>query len=122
MTRELRRDAQIPKFYPAKDKKMKDSMKNLLVYLGVILLPVSILIGTAVSGQMGVSEYLPPVSNTTPLKEKVRKATTRFREIDVALAEGYKQGPPCVSVPEDNPQGRFADWNPRLTCSAQFGD
>jgi hypothetical protein len=75
---------------------MKESIKTLLLYLGVILLPVGILIGAAVSGQIGVSEYVPPISNMTPLKEKVRKAT-RFREIDAALAEGYRQGPPCVS-------------------------
>jgi hypothetical protein len=33
----------------------------------------------------------------TPLKEMVRNATTRFREIDAALAEGYRQGPRGVS-------------------------
>jgi hypothetical protein len=74
---------------------MKKAIKNVVLYLGVILLPVGILIWAKATGQMAYSEYVFPTS-TLPLNEKVRVATQRFRAINVALAEGYKQSGPCI--------------------------
>jgi len=41
----------------------------------------------------------------SPLIEKVRNATTRFRDIKVALGEGWVQATPCVSGPNDGAMG-----------------
>ena len=41
----------------------------------------------------------------SPLVQKVRKATARFRDINVALAEGYAPGTPCVSGPNSGAMG-----------------
>ena len=41
----------------------------------------------------------------SPLVQKVRKATARFRDINVALAEGYLPGTPCVSGPNSGAMG-----------------
>jgi hypothetical protein len=40
----------------------------------------------------------------SPLVEKVRKATSRFRDVNVAIAEGYSAGP-CVSGPNSGAMG-----------------
>ena len=40
----------------------------------------------------------------SPLVQKVRKATARFRDVNVALAEGYSPGP-CVSGPNRGAMG-----------------
>ena len=40
----------------------------------------------------------------SPLVKKVRKATARFRDVNVALAEGYSPGP-CVSGPNRGAMG-----------------
>jgi len=37
--------------------------------------------------------------------EKVRAATARFRDLNVALAEGFVQGTPCVSGPDTGAMG-----------------
>jgi hypothetical protein len=41
----------------------------------------------------------------SPLVQKVRKATARFRDINVAQAEGYLPGTPCVSGPNSGAMG-----------------
>ncbi len=41
----------------------------------------------------------------SPLVHKVRVATARFRDINVALAEGYAPGTPCVSGPNSGAMG-----------------
>lgn len=42
---------------------------------------------------------------SSPLIEKVRSATRRFRDINVALGEGWVQATPCVSGPNDGAMG-----------------
>jgi hypothetical protein len=44
-------------------------------------------------------------TDTSPLIDKVRAATARFKDINVALAEGWVQGTPCVSGPETGAMG-----------------
>jgi hypothetical protein len=41
----------------------------------------------------------------TPLIDQVRAATERYRELSVALAEGFVQGTPCVSGPDTGAMG-----------------
>jgi hypothetical protein len=46
-----------------------------------------------------------PTSSASPLIDKVRIATERFRDINVAIAEGFVQGTPCVSGPDTGAMG-----------------
>jgi hypothetical protein len=41
----------------------------------------------------------------SPLIDKVRRATERFRDINVAISEGWVQGTPCVSGPNSGAMG-----------------
>ena len=41
----------------------------------------------------------------SPLVDKVRKATARFKDINAALAAGFVQGTPCVSGPDFGAMG-----------------
>jgi hypothetical protein len=43
--------------------------------------------------------------DTTPLIEKVRKLTQRFRDVNVAVGEGWAPGTPCVSGPDAGAMG-----------------
>jgi hypothetical protein len=42
---------------------------------------------------------------SSPLIDKVRQATRRFRDINVAISEGWVQGTPCVSGPNSGAMG-----------------
>ena len=46
-----------------------------------------------------------PPRDASPLVDKVRKATARFRDINVALGEGWVRGTPCVSSPQSGAMG-----------------
>src|SRR5271167_4417142 len=41
----------------------------------------------------------------SPLIDKVRAATARFKDINVAVSEGWVQGTPCVSGPDAGAMG-----------------
>lgn len=41
----------------------------------------------------------------SPLVQKVRKATAKYRDINVAMSEGYAPGTPCVSGPNSGAMG-----------------
>jgi hypothetical protein len=41
----------------------------------------------------------------SPLVDKVRTATARFKDINVAISEGWVQGTPCVSGPDTGAMG-----------------
>lgn len=43
--------------------------------------------------------------NFSPLIEKVRRATARFRDVNVATAENWIPGTPCVSGPNEGAMG-----------------
>ena len=47
----------------------------------------------------------PPRASSGTLVDKVRKATERFKDINVAIAEGWMQGSPCVSGPNEGAMG-----------------
>ena len=42
---------------------------------------------------------------SSPLVDKVRRATGRFRDINVAIGEDWVQGTPCVSGPNEGAMG-----------------
>jgi len=45
------------------------------------------------------------VAKSSPLIEKVRQATRRYRDVNVAIAEQWVQGTPCVSGPNEGAMG-----------------
>jgi hypothetical protein len=53
--------------------------------------------------------------DSSPLVEKVRRATSRFRDINVALAEKWVPGTPCVSGPNSGAMGVHFVLPPRLS-------
>lgn len=46
-----------------------------------------------------------PWHANSPLVQKVRKATAKYRDINVALADGYAPATPCVSGPNSGAMG-----------------
>lgn len=57
--------------------------------------------------------------DTSPLARKVRRATARFRDIDVARAEGYAVQVPCASGPGGGAMGVHL-VNPTLLGSKEI--
>ena len=45
------------------------------------------------------------LSRTSTLIDKVRAATARFKDINVAISDGWVQGTPCVSGPDTGAMG-----------------
>ena len=56
-----------------------------------------------------------------PLPEAVREATERFRDVNVAIAEGYTQFQGCVSGPEEGAMGvhyvKFSLFDDQVTVA-----
>ena len=67
------------------------------------LAAVQLLLSAPVSGEerAGASGSI----SSAPLVDKVRAATARYRNINVALSEGFVQGTPCVSGPDFGAMG-----------------
>ena len=68
----------------------------------------SLLVSPALAADAEHEHHNPPAEadkDFSPLVQKVRKATGRFRDINVALAEGYVPGTPCVSGPNSGAMG-----------------
>ena len=51
------------------------------------------------------AQTLQSKSDASPLMEKVRAATWRFKDINAAIAAGFVQGTPCVSGPDAGAMG-----------------
>jgi len=68
----------------------------------------SLLIAPALADEAELDHHKSSASNDdkafSPLVQKVRKATARFRDVNVALGEGYAPGP-CVSGPNRGAMG-----------------
>jgi hypothetical protein len=78
-------------------------MKNLRRL--VIALP-PLLVALLVTGQPSYAAQAPQSrSEGSTLMEKVRAATSRFKDINVATAAGFVQGTPCVSGPDAGAMG-----------------
>jgi hypothetical protein len=76
-----------------------------------ILLPLSVpFIAAAEPQQSFTASSLAQQStlsrrDTGPLIDKVRRATARYRDVNVAIAEGWAPGTPCVSGPNEGAMG-----------------
>jgi hypothetical protein len=82
---------------------------NILRPLTIALLPPTIFL-LATLGQPSYAGPSPqvvsqPTTDSSPLVEKVRIATARFKDINVAISEGFVQGTPCVSGPDSGAMG-----------------
>jgi len=64
-----------------------------------------LLLGVAVVAMAGDIAYSRPQRNPQTLIETVRHATARFRDVNVALAEGWVPATPCVSGPDAGAMG-----------------
>jgi hypothetical protein len=58
----------------------------------------------------------------SPLIDKVRDATARFRDINVAIAEGWVQGTPCVSGPDTGAMGVHFVLSARIAAGVLKAD
>src|SRR5690606_9809093 len=56
-------------------------------------------------GHAGNDRHQGPPPKASPLVNKVRAATRRYKDISAALAEGWVQGTPCVSGPNAGAMG-----------------
>lgn len=75
----------------------------------LLLLPLPISLAVMSIGQpLAAATTATPAAATeapSPLVDKVRAATERFKNINVALADGFVQGTPCVSGPDFGAMG-----------------
>jgi hypothetical protein len=69
--------------------------------LGIAAMPPSVAAPASGQEQAGAS----PSSRSSPLIDKVSAATARYRNINVALSDGFVQGTPCVSGPDFGAMG-----------------
>ena len=84
-----------------------------LKHLAFILLPLGIPLIAAAGDQWGSNDRsndrdqhaFSPRREFSPLVEKVRRATARFKDINVATSEGWAPGTPCVSGPNSGAMG-----------------
>jgi hypothetical protein len=79
---------------------MKTSNLNSMIAALILIVPATAIGDNATHIQGDDDKQNQP----SPLVEKVRKATARFRDINVAIAEGYSAGP-CVSGPNSGAMG-----------------
>lgn len=74
-------------------------MRNAKATWALLLLGIAV---TAMAGEIAHSQ--PPQRNQT-LIDKVRVATARFRDLRVAMGEGWAPATPCVSGPDAGAMG-----------------
>jgi hypothetical protein len=83
------------------------SLKFLMLLLA---LPLAATASQAPSSSASQSKH-----DISPLIDKVRAATARYRNINVALAEGFAQATPCVSGPDFGAMGVHYVLGSRIT-------
>jgi hypothetical protein len=64
-----------------------------------------LMLGLAVVAMAGDIAYSHPQKNPQTLIETVRHATARFRDVNVAIGEGWAPATPCVSGPDAGAMG-----------------
>ena len=65
-------------------------------------------------GHDRMQEHSPVWKKPSPLVEKVRRATARYRDVQVAIAEGWVPGTPCVTGPNSGAMGIHFVLPPRI--------
>jgi hypothetical protein len=81
---------------------MNTKLLGSIASVTALLMPLAALPEDAVHVHDGTDT---PWYADSPLIQKVREATARFRDINVALKEGYAPGTPCVSGPNRGAMG-----------------
>jgi hypothetical protein len=74
--------------------------RNLTVSRAFVALGVAVALGISAPNASLATE-----ENDSPLAQKVRAATARFVDINVAIAEGWVAATPCVSGPDTGAMG-----------------
>jgi len=78
---------------------------SLVRRLMLVLLPLSLPLAALATDGAGAPEPSWSQESSSPLVEKVRAATERFKNINAATAAGFVQGTPCVSGPDFGAMG-----------------
>jgi hypothetical protein len=81
-----------------------------------------LLLGVAIAAMSGQIAHSQPQRNSQSLIEKVRNATARYRDINVALAEGWAPATPCVSGPDAGAMGVHFNQPARKADGTVSGD
>ena len=76
----------------------------------------------ATAAQASSSQVSTFRSQNSPLVSKVRGATWRFKDINVAIAEGWVPATPCVSGPNEGAMGVHFVLPPRVRDGVVKGD
>ena len=76
-------------------------------FASLALLPIgaSFVAAATLHAPAGDNAQASSFKRSSPLVEKVRRATSRFRDINVATAESWVPGTPCVSGPNSGAMG-----------------
>jgi hypothetical protein len=83
--------------------------------IGLLPLAISLLAsGQPTFAAQSPQNAAPPKMETSPLIDKVRAATARFKDINVALREGWAVATPCVSGPDTGAMGVHLVMGSRL--------
>jgi hypothetical protein len=95
-------------------------MKSLCCMMSVLTLALPFIAAAAEQPpSQTAAGAAPNASQTTqvssPLVDKVRKATEQFRDINVATAAGFAQATPCVSGPDFGAMGVHFVLSSRIT-------
>jgi len=82
---------------------------NIFRHSSITWLPLAICL-LALGGQIvfatpAPQNASPATVDSSPLIDKVRAATAQFRDINVAIADGWVQATPCVSGPDTGAMG-----------------
>jgi hypothetical protein len=75
-----------------------------MLSLGIPLLAAAQDDGFA-ANQLSTDNVTPQKKHFSPLIDKVRRGTAKYRDINVALAEGWVPATPCVSGPNEGAMG-----------------
>ena len=86
------------------------SLHQLRIGAAALALPlIALAMGLPVQATAATSLVAPAAAESTfhpsPLISKVRAATARYRDINVAISEGFAQATPCVSGPNSGAMG-----------------
>jgi len=88
---------------------MRNSFNHpLLGALGSLMLavpPLALPAAVVAAPSQTAQQASPARTEPSPLKDRVRKATERFRDLEVAMAEGWIPATPCVSGPDAGAMG-----------------
>ena len=84
-------------------------IKSTAVLTGLALLPICASLFAAAAAQPDTAQkdsvQAAQFKRSAPLVEKVRRATARFRDVNVATSEDWIPGTPCVSGPNSGAMG-----------------